>query len=127
MQQQRSLIPPILTRFTRGRCGHNLNEKRGGKTLFPYFLHVMAAVSSQGENLAEERPWSCLPISLAIVMVSLGVCKWGIKELERKGVKENQQHHGAAGEGYYTPLKPHSGDPSPVKGKRRRDVRAKAS
>lgn len=87
----------------------------------------MAAVSSQGEILGEERPWSCLPISLATVMVSLGVCKWGIKELEGKGVKENQQRHGAAGEGYYTPLKPHSGDSSPVRGKRRRDVGAKAS
>lgn len=87
----------------------------------------MAVVSSQGENLAEEGPWSCLPISLAIVLVPLGVCKCGIKELERKAVKGNQQHHGAAGEGCYTPLKPQSGDPSPVRGRRRRDVGAKTS
>lgn len=88
VQQQHSLIPP---RFTQDRYGHILKEERGEKLSFPYFLHGMAVGSSQGENLADEGLWSCLPVSPATVLVHQGLCKRGIKELERKEVKGNQQ------------------------------------
>lgn len=125
-----SLIPPILPRFTRCRCGHNLNDKREGQNpSFPYFLHGMAVVSSQGEDLAEEGPWSCLSFPLAVVLVPLGLCKCGIKELERKGSRGTGSimEQREVGVRVLPQLKPHSGDPSPSRGRRRRDVGVEVS
>lgn len=48
-------------------------------------------VSPRGENVADEGLWSCLPTSLAIVLVHRGLCKCGINELESEDVKGNQQ------------------------------------
>lgn len=63
----------------------------------------MEVVSTQREDLAEGGPWSCLFLPLAMVLVPPGLCKCGVEELERKGVKRNWQHHGAEGEGCYGP------------------------
>lgn len=103
VQWQCSLIPLLLPRFSRHRCGHSLNENRGEKPYFWYFLPGMAVVNTQSEDMAEEERCSWLFLLLAMVLVCLGLCKWGFKELERKGIKGNWWHRGAVVEGCYSP------------------------
>jgi len=47
-------------------------------------LSRMSSVTFSAKLHLFAPPWSCLPISLAIVLVPLGLCKCGIKELERR-------------------------------------------